>query len=226
MASFTRVISKKSGNHGNKVSVDGKVRGKKIPQATFVRIAKENNGDIRKISDILFGEEKGKLYANTTKQRYEKLQEEYNLPPMVFKQLRKHTEMTPQLQKQMISAWQKFQGDATKVAETIGVSAQTIVSWVAKFDKLYFERNISAVMEKFECSREEALDKMTDAEGNVSFVTPLYEKKIKPRGKKSANLETSVLEDIEIDVENLLNEVEERSEEKEELEKEMEELGI
>lgn len=220
MASFQRVISAKSKGHGNKMSVDGKVRGKKTPEWKFVQVAKECNGDVRKMAVELYGEEKGKLYANATKLRYEKfVKEGKDIPPMKFDVLRKHTEMTPQLQMEMIKSWQKNQGNLKKVADEIGVSGQTIWNWIQKFDKLYLEKNIAAVMEKFSCSHEEALEKLSDEEGNISFVTPLYDKQSSgQRGRTSAAIETSILEDISGDMENLLAEVEKKVEKKSELE--------
>lgn len=213
MATFQRVMRVKSSGHGNSTGKDGKTRGKKIPRETFIRIAKENNGDIRKISEILYGEEKGKLYAAATKNRYESLSKEVTLPPMNFVQLRKHTGMTPALQKKLITEWQNSKGDANKVAKKLGVSAQTVVGWIKKFDEVFLEKNIAAIMKEFDCDRETALDKMSDEEGNISFVSPLYEKKKGTRGKKASELDASVLSeiaDITEGIENLVGEIQEK----------------
>lgn len=219
MASFQRLVSR--GKNGKTVSSSGRTRNT-VPQLTFVRIATEQNGDIRKIADVL-----GQPVAST-KGRYENLQKKgIKLPPMNYVVLRQHTEMTSRLQAKLISSWQNNKGDAKNVADELGVSVATVVNWIKKFDEVYLEKNIEILMEKFDISREEALDKMSDKNGNIMFHSPLYEKQSSgQRGRSAAELDLSVLEDISSGLEeNLLSDIERKEKEREEKLAEVENLA-
>lgn len=196
MASFTRVIGK--GKNGKTLSVAGKTRNT-VPRNTFIRICRENNGDVRKIAEIL------DQPANSVKMRYENLLHKgESLPKMQFVQLRKHVEVTPELQRRIATEWNASSGDTKKVANKLGISTATVYSWIKKFDRIYFQKNIDMVAEKLGITKEEAEAKLLE---KGTFVSPLCEKKVGQRGKKSAEIVESAIFDIEADLEELAAEL-------------------
>lgn len=200
MASFTRCIG--SAKNGKKIGVNGKSRTS-IPRATFIRICGEENGDCRKISQRLYGDEK---HANQVSLRYENLVKKgVQLPPMVFVKLRKHVPMTPELQRKLASEWNRLQGDTTKVAKSLGISTATVYSWIKKFDYLYFRKNVEIIAKKFGITLEEAEQKLME---KGTFVSNLCEKKVGKRGRQSS-ITADVVEDIESEMGDLLESFEE-----------------
>lgn len=227
MASFTRIIGK--GKNGKKINVNGKSR-ETIARDTFIRICREQNGDCRKISNVLYGNEKK---ANQVSLRYENLVKKgVELPKMIFTKLRSHVEMTPELQRKLASEWNRLQGDTGKVAKSLGISTATVYSWIRKFDYLYFRKNVEIVAKKMnenwnELSQEEKTLALKEAEEFLmekgTFVSNLCEKKVGKRGKSAAELNMDVIGDIEGQVDELLESLLEEENEDEEEEQTQEE---
>lgn len=229
MASFTRVIGK--GKNGKKMDVSGKTRNT-IPRATFVRICREQDGDCRKISQILYGNEKK---ANQVSLRYESLVKKgETLPKMIFVKLRTHVEVTPQMQVKLAAEWNRLNGDTKKVAESLGISTATVYTWIKKFDYLYFKKNVEIIAKKTnenwdEMSPAEKQNALKEAEDFLmekgTFVSNLCEKKVGKRGKSASELNTDVIGDIEGEIDSLLESLMEEENEEEETD-ELEEAAV
>ena len=232
MASFTRVIGK--GKNGQKISVNGKTRNT-IKTESFERICREQNGDCKKISQVLYGSEKK---ANQVALRYaSRVKKGSDLPKMIFVKSRTHVDMTPELQRKLAAEWNRLSGDTAKVAKSLGISTATVYSWIRKFDYLYFRKNVEIVAKKMnenwdEMSQEDKTLALKEAEEFLmekgTFVSNLCEKKVGKRGKSAAELNMDVIGDIEGQVDELLESLlmedgEENEDEEQTAEEKMEE---
>lgn len=226
MPSFQRVIAK--GKNGKSVAVNGKTRNS-IPRLSFIRICKEENGDCRKISQRLYGDEK---HANQVSLRYENLVKKgIDLPKMIFVKLRTHVPVTPEMQRKLVEQWNLLKGDTKAVATKLGISTATVYSWVKKFDYLSFKANVlKRAMKNHEdyneFTQEEKDIALEEAENELmeegTFNSIVCEKKAGKRGKKSSEVSGSIISDIEDLLANL--DEEENEEEEETLEEKIEEV--
>jgi len=216
MASFMKMVNVNRGN-GTTVDVAGKTRTR-ISVGEFTKCAIECNGDIRKMSD--------KIHLNQPAQaivgRYENLiKKGVKLPPYSFVKLREHTEFTPQLWNKVKTLWNDSHGDAKYVAETIGVSVQTVTNWVKRVDKECFEKNIQYLQEKQKLSREEAIDLLEKQGGYVSITC---EKKEGQRGRLASQFDSSIIEELNNTIAAELEAMENAQEEQSGTEKLIEEM--
>lgn len=206
MASFVKMIV--SGKNGKSTDVNGK-RKSRVSVATFVHIAKECNGDIRKMAE----EHNLNQPAQAVLGRYKNLLKKgVELPKYTFVKLREHTEFTPEMLQKGIQLWNDSKGDAKYVAETLGVSVQTLTNWIKKLDKECLEKNILYIRQKHNVDREEAINMLEKQGGYVSLTC---EKKVSPRGKQAAKLDSKITEGldslIESELENMMNSPEEKT---------------
>jgi len=206
MASFIKMVQ--SGKNGKSTDVNGK-RKNRVSVLTFVQYAKECNGDIRKMAD----ENHLNQPAQAVLGRYKNLLKKgMELPKYTFVKLREHTEFTPEMLSRGIQLWNDSKGDAKFVADKLGVSVQTLTNWIKKLDKECFEKNILYIRQKYGVDREEAINMLEKQGGYVSLTC---EKKVSPRGKQAAKLDSKVTEGldalIESELENMMSSSEEKT---------------
>lgn len=129
-----------AGKNGITTGVDGKRRNR-ISAETFAEYAFKCEGDIREMSKkenldqpaaAILGR-----YKNLVKKGFQ--YQNKSLPPYKYVALRKYVPMTMERLLEMARVWQKWNGLASKVAEEIGISVQTLKNWHKKLNS-YLEK--------------------------------------------------------------------------------------
>jgi hypothetical protein len=129
-----------AGKNGVTTGVDGKRRNR-ISAETFAEYAFKCEGDIREMSKkenldqpaaAILGR-----YKNLVKKGFQ--YQNKSLPPYKYVALRKYVPMTMERLLEMARVWQKWNGLASKVAEEIGISVQTLKNWHKKLNS-YLEK--------------------------------------------------------------------------------------
>jgi len=129
-----------AGKNGVTTGVDGKRRNR-ISAETFAEYAFKCEGDIREMSKkenldqpaaAILGR-----YKNLVKKGFQ--YQNKSLPPYKYVALRKYVPMTMERLLDMARVWQKWNGLASKVAEEIGISVQTLKNWHKKLNS-YLEK--------------------------------------------------------------------------------------
>ena len=129
-----------AGKNGVTTGVNGKRRNR-ISAETFAEYAFKCEGDIREMSKkenldqpaaAILGR-----YKNLVKKGFQ--YQNKSLPPYKYVALRKYVPMTMERLLDMARVWQKWNGLASKVAEEIGISVQTLKNWHKKLNS-YLEK--------------------------------------------------------------------------------------
>ena len=129
-----------AGKNGVTTGVDGKRRNR-ISAETFAEYAFKCEGDIREMSKkenldqpaaAILGR-----YKNLVKKGFQ--YQNKSLPPYKYVALRKYVPMTMERLLEMARVWQKWNGLASKVAEEVGISVQTLKNWHKKLNS-YLEK--------------------------------------------------------------------------------------
>ena len=129
-----------AGKNGITTGVDGKRRNR-ISAETFAEYAFKCEGDIREMSKkenldqpaaAILGR-----YKNLVKKGFQ--YQNKSLPPYKYVALRKYVPMTMERLLEMARVWQKWNGLASKVAEEVGISVQTLKNWHKKLNS-YLEK--------------------------------------------------------------------------------------
>lgn len=124
-----------AGKNGVTTGVDGKRRNR-ISAETFAEYAFKCEGDIREMSKkenldqpaaAILGR-----YKNLVKKGFQ--YQNKSLPPYKYVALRKYVPMTMERLLEMARVWQKWNGLASKVAEEVGISVQTLKNWHKKLN--------------------------------------------------------------------------------------------
>lgn len=124
-----------AGKNGITTGVDGKRRNR-ISAETFAEYAFKCEGDIREMSKkenldqpaaAILGR-----YKNLVKKGFQ--YQNKSLPPYKYVALRKYVPMTMERLLEMARVWQKWNGLASKVAEEVGISVQTLKNWHKKLN--------------------------------------------------------------------------------------------
>lgn len=124
-----------AGKNGVTTGVDGKRRNR-ISAETFAEYAFKCEGDIREMSKkenldqpaaAILGR-----YKNLVKKGFQ--YQNKSLPPYKYVALRKYVPMTMERLLEMAKVWQKWNGLASKVAEEVGISVQTLKNWHKKLN--------------------------------------------------------------------------------------------
>lgn len=124
-----------AGKNGVTTGVDGKRRNR-ISAETFAEYAFKCEGDIREMSKKENLDQPAAAilsrYKNLVKKGFQ--YKNKSLPPYKYVALRKYVPMTMERLLEMAKVWQKWNGLASKVAEEVGISVQTLKNWHKKLN--------------------------------------------------------------------------------------------